>query len=238
VQNSASENRKTRRLNLQTPIRIKGKESSNVDWEEITYLNDVSALGACFNLKRRVESGNLLNLTLPMPNQFRYYDHYAPQYYIWGLIRHVVFKPDSETFSVGVAFIGKRPPSSYEMNPQTFYQLTNTLESGFWCLSEKNELSSNEKESSFKKDQRKLERHKIPLNIFLETLDQQGQIHSGEPSVTEDISTDGACVLTSLSFKEGDFVRFTCQQFNVSILSIISRIHLEFIDQKFPMDKM
>lgn len=248
MNNSNAEGRTIKRLTLQIPTRVQGKESIDKSWEEITKLKDVSASGACFSLRHKVESGNLINLTLPMPMQFRCYDHFSPQYHVWALIRHVIFQPDNETFSVGAAFIGKRPPNSYQNNPQTFYQLAEHSTDGFWYLTEKKGVTEKQPQGTFVKDKRKLERHKIPLTIFLQKSDQFGQTSFGEPSVTEDISTDGACVLTSLSLKEGDFVRFTCEQFNVSILSMIrgkhigndniSRLHIEFIDQKFPLDKM
>jgi hypothetical protein len=252
---NGSENRTIKRLVLNLPLRVQGKDSVESEWEEISRLKDVSASGACFSLKRKVESGHLIQLTMPMPMKFRAFDHFAPQYKVWALIRHVIFHSESELYSIGTAFIGKRPPQSYQTNPNTLYQLAENTENGLWYLSEKQDTPSsinNEKIDLEKADEvddkRKKNRYKIPLNVIIQKSDERGQMFAGEASVTEDISNNGACVLTSLSVQQGDFIRFTCDQYNVSILSIvrgnrigqdnISRIHLEFVDQKFPIEKI
>jgi hypothetical protein len=229
------------------PAKIQGKDLQLETWDEITKIVDVSGQGACFNLKRKVESGHLVHMTIPMPMQFRAYDQFAQQYRVWALTRRVVFQEKTQTFSVGVAFIGKRPPQSYEDNPNTFYKLAEHSQEGLWYLIE-SKNSGEQTEGEALKDRRKKNRHKIPFNIIIQKSEENGHMFYGEPSVTEDISAEGACVLTSLPLQTGDFVRFTCDQLNLSILAVakgkhigadnISRLHLEFIDQKFPLEKL
>ncbi len=235
-------NRQNDRISFALPIRIEIKESKDETWSEITRLKDVSSFGAGFNLKRELNHGRLVFLTLPMPSKLRCYDHFASQYQVWSVVRHVVFNQQDETFSIGTAFIGKRPPISYLDNPKTLYQLADRDEKGLWHLTESSAKSSFSPDAV--EDKRHLTRHKIPLNIVIQKSDENGNIYTGEASVTEDISENGACVFTTLDTSVGEFVRFTCDQYNVSILSLIrgkhvgqdgiSRIHLQFIDQNFP----
>src|SRR4051812_14090657 len=107
------------RLALQLPVRVRGRESVDHEWMEITRLMNVTPFGAGFMLKRPTEKGRLLHMTIPMPRQLRVFDHVEDQYRIWAIVRYM--KPDvSERgigFIVGVAFIGKRAPDSYEKEP-------------------------------------------------------------------------------------------------------------------------
>ncbi len=109
------------RLELKLPIRVRCREAVGVEWTEITRLIDVTPFGAGFTLKRPIEKGRLLHMTIPMPRQLRVFDHVEDQYRVWALVRYV--KPAAAPgnniplFEVGVAFIGKHPPRSYEENP-------------------------------------------------------------------------------------------------------------------------
>jgi len=65
-------------------------------------------------------------MTIPMPRQLRVFDHVEDQYRVWALVRHVratIGAKNIATFEVGVAFIGKFPPKSYELEPWKLYEL-------------------------------------------------------------------------------------------------------------------
>lgn len=111
------------------PAIVHCRESSEVDWSELTRLLDVTPFGASFPLAHAIEVGKLLQMTLPMPRQMRCFDHAADQYRVWALVRYV--KPLSpaaasskgkEQFAIGVAFVGKHPPESYDVTPSKLYQ--------------------------------------------------------------------------------------------------------------------
>ena len=96
------------------------------------------------------------------------------------------------------------------------------------------------------KDQRKQSRLQIPEPLTLERTDDDGNVLTSEMTVTENLSLGGAAVFTSLDARVGEFVRVTSDRFNVTILSIVRnarmgadgtrRLHLEFIDQYFPLE--
>jgi hypothetical protein len=239
--------RKINRIGLSLPVRVECKINQSVSWQEITRLNDVSAFGAGFNLPRPIKRGRLIHLTIPMPRQLRCYDHVDPQYKVWGLVRHCIpfrkYPNAPEMYAIGVAFIGKYPPVSYNDDPSKLFDVQYREGEGFWAVSE---APSNPDESSLPKEYRRHSRYAIPINIMLEALDDDGNVEAGEMSVTENISLSGASVFTTIKAEVGSFIRFTCDQYNASIVAIvrgkrlgkdgIPRLHIEFIDRYFPLE--
>ncbi len=238
--------RRIQRFSLALPVRVQSGLNENGGWNEITRLTDISAFGAGFNLKRQVKPGRLLQMTMPMPRQMRCYDFAEPQYRVWGLVRTCVTVPASETeenHSVGVAFIGKRPPSSYLNDPAKLFQLTHCEDGKLWSVTDAPDAPE---EDIMEKDLRRHSRFSIPTNIIIEKIDAEGNVTASEPTVTENISISGAAVFSTLEMEVGEFVRVKSDQFAVSIISVvrakrfgqdgIPRLHIEFIDQFFPLE--
>src|SRR6266478_6116619 len=121
------------RLELRLPVRIHCRETPDFEWTEMTRLIDVTPFGAGFTLKHPTEKGRLLHMTIPMPRQLRVFDHLEDQYKVWAIVRYAKAMPEANTqliFDIGVAFIGKHPPASYESEPWKRYDIaTSSLES-------------------------------------------------------------------------------------------------------------
>jgi hypothetical protein len=231
------------RLELKLPVRVRCREATNLEWTEITRLIDVTPFGAGFTLKRPIEKGRLLHMTIPMPRQLRVFDHVEDQYKVWALVRFV--KPTVPTgsenviFEVGVAFIGKRPPRSYEEDPSKRYEIgrinpdeLNTIEE--WIP---DELASS--------DKRAHTRHNIPVDMLIETFNEKGEVELSEQTVTENISPKGAAIYTTLGLPIGRFIRLSSEQYKLAVYAAVrgksmgpsgvSRIHVEFIDRDWPL---
>lgn len=231
------------RLELKLPVRVHCRETQDFEWIEITRLTNVTPFGAGFTLKRPTERGRLLHMTIPMPRQLRVFDHVEDQYRVWALVRYMRSLPSppekGPLFEVGVAFVGKRPPRSYEENPSRRYEVANTSAEAI-TLREKPETV--ERPSA---NQRLHTRHNIPVDMFLEVLDEKGGVAQSENTVTENISSRGAIVFTTLSIPTGRFVRLTSQTYNLVVHAAIRarstgtdgipRIHLEFVDKEWPL---
>lgn len=239
--------RQFNRIGLSLPVRVEYKVNQSVSWNEITRLRDVSAFGAGFNLPRPVKRGRVILMTIPMPRQLRCYDHVEPQYKIWGLIRHCIpFRKTPnlpESYAIGTAFIGKFPPTSYMEDPSRLYDIYKREGEGFWTIVDAQDMPD---ESNLPKEYRRHSRYAIPINVMLETLDENGNVEAGEMTVTENISLSGASVFTTLQAEVGSFIRVTSDQYNASIVAIVRgkragkdsfpRLHLEFIDRYFPLE--
>lgn len=235
--------RSRERLELKLPVRVHCRETSELEWTEITRLIDVTPFGAGFTLKRPIEKGRLLHMTIPMPRQLRVFDHVEDQYKVWALVRHVkpITPPGSKTllFEVGVAFIGKRPPKSYEEDPSKRYEVAgSTAES----LTLAEDWRPTEMDSS---DKRAHTRHGIPVDMLIETFNDKGEVEASEHTVTENISAKGAAIYTTLSLPVGRFVRLSSEQFKLTVYAAVRgqslgptgvpRVHVEFVDREWPL---
>jgi hypothetical protein len=231
------------RLELKLPVRVRCRETPEFEWTEITRLLDVTPFGARFTLKRPVEKGRLLHMTIPMPRQLRVFDHVEDQYRVWALIRNVkaASTPEGKTvvFEVGVAFIGKRPPRSYQEDPAKRYVIGDTRQDS---LTIAEELVPTEMTQS---DKRAHTRHNIPVDMLIETFNEKGELELSEHTVAENISPKGAAVYTTLSLPVGRFIRLSSEQFKMTVFAAVRghsmgpsgvpRIHVEFIDREWPL---
>ncbi|MDQ2976288.1 MAG: hypothetical protein M3R69_12885 [Acidobacteriota bacterium] len=231
------------RLELKLPVRVRCRETPDFEWTEITRLLDVTPFGARFTLKRPVEKGRLLHMTIPMPRQLRVFDHVEDQYRVWALIRNVKAASTPEdkavVFEVGVAFIGKRPPRSYQDDPAKRYVIGDTRQDS---LTIAEELVPTEMTQS---DKRSHTRHNIPVDMLIETFNEKGELELSEHTVAENISPKGAAVYTTLSLPVGRFIRLSSEQFKMTVFAAVRglsmgpsgvpRIHVEFVDREWPL---
>jgi len=227
------------RLALQLPVRIRVRETPDFEWTEMTRLLNVTPFGAGFTLKRPTEKGRLLHMTIPMPRQLRVFDHVEDQYRIWAIVRYFKSKivENVPAFEVGVAFIGKRPPASYEAEPWKRYDISTT---GFQSLAAVDELPA-----LTSADQRAQTRHNIAVDMRVEVLDLNGAVSETEQTVTENISEHGATLFTTLAIPVGRFIRLTSEQRGLTVHAAVRsrntgadgvpRIHVEFIDRQWPL---
>ena len=236
---------KIQRYSLALPTRVEVKIDRKHSWNEMTRLEDISAFGAAFNLKRPVKRGRLILVSLPMPRQLRCYDYLEPQYRVWAVVRRciAIVTSDSSGYAVGIAFVGKNPPQGYVENPAKLYDLATREDGGLWQLCEMPAIPD---ESELPVDLRRHTRFAIPEPILIESLDENGDVAESEVTVTENLSLGGAAVFSSFKVAAGTFLRVKSERHGISIISIvrgssvgqdgIARLHLEFIDNFFPLE--
>jgi hypothetical protein len=141
-------------------------------------------------------------------------------------------------FEVGVAFIGKRPPASYESQPWKRYEIaTDTFE--------KLAVIDESLEPALRGDKRAHTRHNIAVDMRVELVDANGAVVATEHTVTENISLQGATLFTTLDVPVGRFIRVTSDHYRVTAFAAIRsrstgadgvpRIHVEFVDRQWPL---
>jgi hypothetical protein len=250
--------RSRERLKLALPVQVRCKETTDFEWVELSRLVDVTPFGARFTLAHLTEPGRLLHLTLPMPRQLRCFDHIEQQYRVYALVRNMSpykppparkgapvvasSQPEVPRFEVGVAFVGKRAPASYEKDPSTRYEISNLMSNG--CLWEVREKGLPAQAAQVARSQDT--RLQMPIDVLIEVFDEDGKIIATEQTVTENISRRGAAVWTTLTADRGRFVRMTSLQNQLSVTAAvrarragpdgIMRLHLEFIDRLWPLE--
>jgi hypothetical protein len=240
------ENRRLHRISLPLPVRVEVRVDASVTWNEITRLDDVSAFGAGFSLKRPIKRGRLVQMTMPLPRQLRCYDYSEPQYMIWALVRRciLVSRRSGDEYAIGVAFVGQKPPENFLKHPSRLYDILSKEDgSGFWQIAE---ATLEPDDSELPADLRKQSRYAIPETLRVLQIDDAGNVIFSEDTVTENISLGGAAVFTTLNVEPGTFIRVANDRTDVEILSIvrgsrqgpdgITRLHIEFIDRFFPLE--
>src|SRR3954469_23393598 len=187
------------RIPLPLEIEVDCQESAWHHWTQLTQMVDVSQHGAGIILKRPTEPGRLLKLSIPLPPQLRSFDYSEPQYVVWSIVRYTSMDFDahvesSNDFRVGVAFVGKNPPSSLAMDPATRFDALppETEDVSMWTITD-------ERPGGGLKDERRRDtRYVIPFEISIETFNERGEPDAQEFTVTERISRRGASVRTNL----------------------------------------
>ena len=178
-------------------------------------------------------------MTIPMPRQLRVFDHVEDQYRIWAIVRHLKSKTTDKgpAFEVGVAFIGKRAPASYDVEPWKRYEISGGAAEKLAAVDETLRPGSS--------DQREHTRHHIAVDMLVEMVDLNGAVVLSEQTVTEDISPQGATLFTTLEIPTGRFIRLTSAQYRITAHAAIRsrttgadgipRIHVEFVDRQWPL---
>jgi len=117
----APERRRRNRLSIQVPVWVRGREPGGTAWEEVAASLDASESGLALVLSRAVRTGQVLHLSVPLPQRFRQYDLSSSFYRVYGLVR------DSRAFDarsrVGVMFLGPNPPRGSEPLPSELFRL-------------------------------------------------------------------------------------------------------------------
>jgi hypothetical protein len=234
-------------MRLALPARIYVRESRDDEWKVMTHLVDVTPFGARVRLPRPIDIGRLLQLTMAMPRQLRVFDHVEDQYRVWAIVRNVKLleqtTPKDPLVEVGVAFIGKRPPQSYQNNPERRYEIAQTkLENALWAAREDSVDQLAEVVNT--EDKRKESRQMIPVDVVIQVFEADKLVNN-EQTVTENISRRGAAVFTAMDVGPGTFVKMTSDRYNTTALAVvrarrvgrdgITRLHLEFVGSEWPI---
>ena len=221
---AAQERRKDTRMRLSLPVRAQGHDAAGL-WQEMTATDDTGYGGCAFNLKRPVVFGQILQLDLPLPKNFRQYDTTGSSYRSYALVRDV--SPLKEGARVGTMFLGKTPPKEHEENPAGLYLLPTDPKPA-------------------PKERRKY----LRLDVFMDLMLRRPSTESPatgaaqEQTVAENLCKRGARVMTSLSVTKGDVVmveelggsfRTRAEIRNVYVgKDNVSRLNLYFLDEEVP----
>jgi hypothetical protein len=208
---------------MRLPVRIQGRDTDGQTWEEMASCQDASAGGLGLQLKHSVVLGQVLHLSLPLPQRLRQYDLTDPSYRVYTLVRNVRPAPDGGV-RVGLLFLGKHPPRGAQSRPGELFLMPG---------------------DPTPVERRKFQRLLARLSLRLEAEYAPGGVPMEEKTVAEDVSQWGAQVRAStlpvvkgaiLQVEEigGDF-KTRAEIRNISIgADGQPRLHLLFLDAAAP----
>jgi len=233
--------RSTQRLSTDLKTIVQVKESLDEAWKEVTAVSTVSKNGAGFALTRKVEVGRLVSLVLPMPAEFRAYDENAELYPVLGLVQHVTESniDGKLTYQVGVGFVGKEMPESFKNDPTQSYRFSGVAENGLWTITEAN--------AQFKP--RKNPRFWRSIELTISQMKRGRDDAAKATAKSKDISASGLSVACDLEVEVGEKVKVACASYDFYTIAEIrnrkvskdgkeTTLHLQFIDEEFPMNKL
>src|SRR5688572_1434847 len=100
---------------LSAVIQVREKDQT---WKEIVKISTVSRNGAGFSMSRPCVVGRLITLVLPLPREYRAYDHEKDLYPVMAIVQHCNESMGEEkVFNLGVGFVGKSIPESFKADP-------------------------------------------------------------------------------------------------------------------------
>lgn len=270
---SGPERRRSARAALRLPIRLEGYLASGEPWRASSTTEDASAGGARFALDREVRVGHVVLLNLPMPRAMRDRDHWDANYRAYALVRHVE-RTGEASWAVGVMFYGKNPPRGFLESPGARFLLprdvgsmapepeppdeeeTRDEPSGAAPSDEMpsgaapSEAGAETRPPATPVDpdpggQRTEQRYDIFVNLTLQEMDEFGVVLREEITVAENLSCNGARVMTSLRFAKGDVLilqevdgGFACRaEVRHAWMGSdrIRRLNLKFLDGRQPL---
>jgi hypothetical protein len=218
-----AERRKQRRLPMKFPVRVQGRDADGTTWEDIVSCEDASAGGLGLRLTRPVVLGQVLHLSMPLPQRFRQYDLTDPSYRVYTLVRNVRPAPGGGV-RVGLLFLGKHPPRGTESRPGELFLMPG---------------------DPTPVERRKFQRLLARFSLRLEAEHAPGGVAMEEKTVAEDVSQWGTQVKAStlpvakgaiVQVEEigGDF-KTRAEVRNISIgQDGHPRLHLLFLDAPAP----
>jgi hypothetical protein len=234
-----NEKRIAKRHQSAIELAVKGRKSKDFFWKETTETINISRLGTNFTLDRPCPPGRLLSLELNMPQNFRCYDWDKDVYQVWAVVQHCQMIFGTDSYQIGVAFVGKNAPKSYRENPSKAYKISGLDADGFWNI----------REDKIPFVTRNHQRFPRSLKTRIAFIDAQGkETEVDENAVTEDISVGGTAVFSDLRANTGDCVRFTCPEYDFSSLCVVRNrqireiddviLNLSFSEEKFPVENL
>jgi hypothetical protein len=224
-------------MEMAIPVRVTGFGDDGSAWEEVSSTEDVSPGGLSLRLGRRVELGQVLALSLPMPKRLREFDLNESIYRVYALVRGIVHKEDRER--VGVMFFGKYPPRGFHERPGARYLLPSDSVAGMPVPPELRAPAPEppppappgpsappapsvplapitasgsgrihiDPMAPALHDRRASPRVNLFVNFTLQQVDEWGTVLQEELTVADNLSRGGAHVMTSLEFAKNDVIQ-------------------------------
>jgi hypothetical protein len=219
---------------------VQVRESAFDTWTEATEVTAIGRFGTGFTLSRECKIGQLISLRIPLTAGFPVSDKFELPMSVVCLVQQCceVTVEGRSLYHIGVVFVGKYFPASYDANPLQCYKVCGTDPEGFFKIKEAGE--------QFKS--RRHPRYRIQLEVNLTLIQKSEKAVVRAKGTTRDIGASGVSVVTMLDAKVGDIVKFGCREIEFYSVSVVRNrrnvfgfedlLHLEFLESKLPIERV
>lgn len=217
----------------------------------------MSLSDAFFELRRPICQGRVVHLVFPgLHHRLRNYDHADDFYKTWAIVRLCQTQIKSEWLSAPqfvheVTFIGRLPPSHYNKDPTAIYDLDPSGKEAMLRSEEHSHQRPLQLCAKSDQDRRKNYRFSIPYEVTLARFTNDGpHTTRGERTITENISSCGALMRTTMNLNRGAMVWVTCDELQFRLAAVVRQIrpasdergfnylHLEWIGDTWSMPRL
>jgi len=217
---------------------VQGRDDDE-SWKELVELSTISKQGAGFTISRECGVWRLLMMAIKMPREMRLYDHDEDVYPMLAVVQncYATTRDDSPAFHVGVAFIGKRVPETYKIDPGQCYRITGMNKDGLWQVVEAANVFKTRRHSRFSRR----------LEVGISVRDKETRTSQKHRVFTKDVSVGGMSVWGPLGVQVGDRVKVSSEPHNFYAIALVrnridnagdetkSLVNFEFEGADFPV---
>ncbi|HLG14660.1 MAG TPA: PilZ domain-containing protein [Blastocatellia bacterium] len=176
--------RRVERIKLSVPVLVTGHDRVGGKWDEMATTSDVSRTGVTLLTSRRMRTGRVLYVTLPMPVKLRNHGFTDAGYSVYCIVRRVE-TPVNGVRRVGLEFLGAGPPPGFLEKPWGTFQTT-----------------------SWKGANRRRKPREARAEILIvEYYDESMRTITKEMARTDNLSSNGAQILVKTPPAEFDVLR-------------------------------
>lgn len=219
---SDNNRRRTERVRLSIPARVTGSDRKSGKWNEMAETVDVGRTGMTLRMRKRLQPGGVLYLTLPLPTKLRSHGYSDPHYCVYALVRRVE-PPLNGVREVSLEFLGEHPPAGYLEKP--------------WAA-----FRTRRREGTERRRSPRLDRTE---SVRIEYRTEAGQLIVSEDTRTVNVSRTGLCVMVKAAPAEFDVVRVISAVHGFEALAAprsrfvakdgSERLSVQFLDGEWPI---
>lgn len=209
-------------------------------WTETVELYAISRFGAAFNVSRACGVGRLIELSIfasADPETPEVTEHTMP---VVCLVQQCSeYDQEGKTaYHVGVVFVGRSFPESYNKNPTQCYRVAGTRSDGLFRIHE----------TTAPHKPRRHPRFRIKFEVKLILINKADRTIVRASGVTNDVGALGISVISTLDANIGDKIKVGCREIDFFGVAIVRNrrsmfgferlLQMEFVDTKFPISRL
>lgn len=209
-------------------------------WTETVELYAISRFGAAFNVSRACGIGRLIELSIFASlnhAKTEIADHSVP---VVCLVQQCnEYDREGKTaYHVGVVFVGRSFPESYNRNPTQCFRVVGTHKDGHFRIQETAAPHKPRRHPRFRK--------KFAVQLLL--INKADRTIVRAAGVTNDVGALGISVVSTLDANIGDKIKVGCREIDFFGVAVVRNrrsmfgferlLQMEFLDSKFPISRL